>query len=77
MLPRYLKLVTLCLLFTGCSLRQDWHWERAKASDADYETDLRFCKANTDQALNGAVTYESVRRIHACMEGRGWKKIAD
>lgn len=74
---RRLPFMALTLFFAGCALRPDWHWERPGASDADYETDMRFCKSTTDQALNGSVTYESVRRVHACMEDRGWNKVAN
>lgn len=64
------------LAMTGCSLLQPaWHWSRPGASEADYEADIRFCKSQTDQAIDGAVTNASVRRIHGCMERRGWRKV--
>jgi len=68
--------LTALLLVTGCSLLQpSWHWSKPGASEADYDADIRFCKSQTDQAIDGTVTNASVRRIHACMERRGWRKV--
>lgn len=68
-------LITL-MASAGCSLLQPaWHWSRPGASEADYEADIRFCKSQTDQAIDGTVTNASVRRIHGCMERRGWRKV--
>jgi hypothetical protein len=64
------------LLLSGCSLlRPGWHWEKAGASSAEYDSDISYCKSQTSQALDGAVTNESVRRIHACMQRLGWQKV--
>ena len=62
----------------GCALLgSDWHWYKGNSSDADYQADLRFCKTQTDQAIDGMATNASVRRIHACMENHGWRKVAN
>jgi hypothetical protein len=64
------------LIVTGCSLLQpSWRWSKSGASEADYDADIRFCKSQTDQAIDGTVTIASVRRIHGCMERRGWRKV--
>lgn len=64
------------LAVAGCSLLQPaWRWSKSGASEADYESDIRFCKSQTDQAVDGTVTNASVRRIHGCMEHRGWRKV--
>lgn len=70
----------LCLLFAGlagCVLAPGWHWERPGAAPADYAEDERICKVETYAFNNGAVTRASVRRMHACMEARGWRKVDD
>ena len=66
------------LPLAGCPLfGSDWHWHKGNSSDADYQADLRFCKTQTDQAIDGMATNASVRRIHACMENHGWRKVAN
>jgi len=71
-----IALMSILLAMAGCSLFQPaWHWSRPGASEADYEVDIRFCKSQTDQAIDGTVTNASVRRIHGCMERRGWRKV--
>lgn len=70
----------LCLLFAGlagCALAPGWHWERPGAASADYAEDERICKVETYAFNNGEVTRASVRRMHACMEARGWRKVND
>lgn len=68
--------LTVLLVITGCSLLQpSWYWSKSGASEADYDADIRFCKTQTDQAIDGTVTNASVRRIQGCMERRGWRKV--
>ncbi len=59
----------------GCALRPSWHWEKLGASEQAYEFDLQQCKAKTYAGSSGAVTNEMVRRMFACMEGKGWRKV--
>lgn len=60
---------------SACSLlAPSWHWEKV---GGDYDADLRDCKTVTYSDSSGAMpTTASVRRMHACMEGKGWKKVA-
>lgn len=76
MFPKF-RILNLVFSFalTGCALWPNWHWEKNGASESEYQADLTFCKSQTDQSLNGTVTNESVRRLHACMERRGWQKV--
>lgn len=70
--------VALILLsVAGCALLSSWHWEKRGANDDDYDTDLKFCKLQSYSGTDGMVTNESVRRMHACMESRGWRKMAN
>lgn len=77
--PNYPKslVVGLCAGWLGgCSLLSSWHWEKAGATDADYSFDEAQCKAKvySGSGTDGAVTNASVRRMHACMEAKGWHK---
>lgn len=65
------------LTITGCALKPAWHWEKPGASEQDYTTDLNQCKFATYPDTTGTVTNESVRRMFACMEGKGWSKVAN
>lgn len=70
MRTRYL----LTLLLFGLAGCAGWHWEKPGASAADYEADEKFCKLQAYSGTDGMVTNASVRRMHACLESRGWKK---
>ena len=64
------------LSLSACTLFQpNWQWEKAGASVADYDADVRFCKSQTGQYHDGTVTETTVRRIHACLEQHGWRKV--
>ncbi|HLO61770.1 MAG TPA: hypothetical protein VK165_02275 [Azonexus sp.] len=65
----------LCLATAACALFPTWHWARPDASEADYATDETQCKAKTYSGTDGMVTHASVRRMHACMEAKGWIKV--
>jgi hypothetical protein len=75
------RIVTLAtcgvLTITGCALKPSWHWGKTGASEQDYSTDLNQCKFATYPDTMGTVTNESVRRMFACMEGKGWSKVAN
>lgn len=62
-------------LLSGCALRPAWHWEKEGASEAQYAQEVNQCKAATYSGTDGMVTQESVRRMHACLEARGWRKV--
>lgn len=62
---------------TGCALKPTWHWEKRGATDEEYSFDLNQCKAATYTDASGVVTNESVRRMFACMERKGWSKVAN
>lgn len=78
-MTRWLASLTACSLLTmaGCALTPSWRWEKPGASERDYTTDLNQCKFATYPDTTGTVTNESVRRMFACMEGKGWKKVAN
>ena len=59
----------------SCALKPSWHWEKRGASDEEYSFDLNQCKAATYTDASGIVTNESVRRMFACMERKGWSKV--
>jgi hypothetical protein len=63
-----------CISLTGCGLWPRWHWEKPGASSEELDWDQTQCKAKTYAGNMGEVTNETVRRMHACMEGKGWKK---
>ncbi len=58
----------------GCALRPSWHWEKPGADEQDLTWDQNQCKAKTYSGNDGLVTNASVRRMFACMEGKGWSK---
>ena len=68
-----------CSLLTlaGCALKPAWHWEKPGATERDYTTDVNQCKTVTYPDTTGMVTNEGVRRMFACMEGKGWTKVAN
>lgn len=73
--PRYARAFALFLPLSACALFPSWHWARTGASEADYAIDEAQCKAKTYSGTDGMVTNASVRRMHACMEAKGWVKV--
>jgi len=75
----YSATLALCILvgLTGCSLQPKWHWEKPGASDQEYTLDLNQCKTATYPDTTGMVTNEAVRRMFACMEAKGWSRVAN
>ena len=74
----FLKLTLSCLglaALTGCALFPSWHWEKKGASEAEYSFDEAQCKAKVYSGTDGMVTNASVRRMHGCMEAKGWVKV--
>jgi hypothetical protein len=67
----------LLVALSGCALLSSWHWEKRGAGEDDYEMDLKFCKQRSYSGTDGMVTNESVRRMHGCMEAKGWRKVAN
>ncbi|QKV57534.1 MAG: hypothetical protein HT580_10070 [Dechloromonas sp.] len=50
---------------------------KAGATERDYTVDLNQCKTATYPDTTGMVTNEGVRRMFACMESKGWSKVAN
>lgn len=72
---RYFLMVGSLSCLSACALfSPGWHWEK---SGGDYARDERDCKAQTYSGNDGVVTHVSVRRMQACLEARGWRKVAD
>jgi len=73
--------LSLCLWVvvsvSACALRSGWHWEKAGADAEALSWDQNQCKAKVYAGSSGAVTNETVRRMFACMEGKGWSKVGD
>lgn len=65
-------LVITVLSLAACS---SWHWEKRGALDGEYKRDEIFCKQQVYTTADGVVTNASVRRMHACMQERGWRKV--
>ena len=61
----------------GCVGRPAWHWEKQGAGDEQLTWDQNQCKARVYAGSAGAVTNETVRHMFACMESKGWSKVAD
>lgn len=59
----------------GCALRPAWHWAQPGMTEADYERDEKYCKLQSYSGTDGMVTNASVRRMHTCLESRGWRKV--
>ena len=70
------KALLLALLLAGCALQPAWRWEKVDAGEAEYQRDEKFCKLQAYSGADGMVTGAQVRQMHACLEGRGWRKIA-
>lgn len=64
-------------LLAACVFRPGWHWEKPGAGGEQLSWDESQCKAKVYSGSAGAVTNETVRRMFACMENRGWSKVAD
>ena len=62
-------------LLSGCALWSTWHWEKPGAGRDEYELDVKYCKLQSYSGTDGVVTNESVRRMHRCLEGKGWRKV--
>lgn len=75
-LDRFLT-VLIAGLLAACALAPAWHWEKKGGGEADYSFDEAQCKAKLHAGTDGMVTKESVRRMQACMEAKGWSKVAN
>jgi len=62
-------LILLAGLTAGCA---SWHWEKP---GGDYDVDEKYCKLQAYSGADGMVTNANVRKMHACMESRGWRKV--
>lgn len=62
-------------LLGGCLFGPRWHWERPGADPAAYDADEKFCKQQSYSGTDGMVTQAQVRRMHGCLEARGWRKV--
>jgi hypothetical protein len=67
--------LTLLIGLGACSLLTTWHWEKPGADKQELEFDQNQCKAKVYSGNGGEVTNESVRRMFACMQGKGWRKV--
>ncbi|MBL8419609.1 MAG: hypothetical protein JNK92_03140 [Dechloromonas sp.] len=69
--------ITIILLagLAGCVFFPNWHWEKRGSAAGEYDQDVTFCKQRTYSGVDGMVTDESVRRMHGCMEAKGWRKV--
>lgn len=67
----------IAALLSGCALFSTWHWEKPGAEPEDYEFDVTYCKLQTYSGTDGNVTHASVRQMHRCLEGKGWRKVAN
>lgn len=65
----------LMIAFIGLAGCSSWHWEKRGALDGDYTRDEIFCKQQVYTTADGVVTNASVRRMHACMQAKGWQKV--
>ena len=74
-IPKFCRALALFLPLSACALFPSWHWARPGAGEAEYSVDEAQCKAKTYSGTDGAVTNASVRRMHACMEAKGWVKV--
>ncbi|KAB2923438.1 MAG: hypothetical protein F9K30_10810 [Dechloromonas sp.] len=67
-------LLVVIIFLSGCA---SWHWEKRGASAGDYEADEKFCKLQAYSGTDGMVTQAHVRRMHECLQSRGWQKVAN
>jgi hypothetical protein len=65
-------LLSSTLGLAGCA---SWHWEKRGASEADYDLDEINCKAQSYSGTDGMVTQASVRKMHNCLQAKGWRKV--
>ncbi len=64
----------LMIAFLGLAACSSWHWEKRDGLDGDLAGDEKHCKQEVYSGTDGMVTNASVRRMHACMQARGWQK---
>ena len=69
-----LLLLIAIIGLSGCAT---WHWEKRGANNDDYLQDEKFCKVQSYSGTDGMVTQASVRKMHNCLEARGWRKAED
>lgn len=65
----------LALGVCACAACSSWHWAKGGADAEAYAADERLCKTQVYNGTDGMVTHASVRRMHACLEARGWRKV--
>lgn len=71
----FFLIVIIGLSMAGCALRPSWHWARPGAGEEELSWDQNQCKAKVYAGSSGNVTNETVRRMFACMEGKGWSRV--
>ena len=71
------SLILLCIGLSSCGLWPRWHWEKPGATEAMLDWDQTQCTAKTYAGNMGNVTQETVQKMYACMEGRGWIRQAN
>ena len=70
------KTVILAALLVGCaSANNSWHWEKRGAGSDEFTTDYGLCKAQAFGASTNLMQVAIV--LNGCMEGHGWRKVAD
>lgn len=70
-------LICLVVGISGCGIWPTWHWAKPGASKEELNWDQNQCKAKVYVGSSGDVTNETVRRMFACMEGKGWSRVGN
>jgi hypothetical protein len=55
--------------------QQQWHWERAGATDSDFYRDRGQCNAQAFGVPGGSLL-QVVLVQHSCLQGKGWEKVS-
>jgi len=70
-------LACMVLSLSGCGIWPTWHWVKPGAGEEELNWDQNQCKARVYAGSSGGVTNETVRRMFACMEGKGWSRVGN
>jgi hypothetical protein len=74
MVKKLAILVGCAAALSACGQQQQWHWERAGATERDFYQDRGQCNAQAFAVPGGLMQVALVQNF--CLQGKGWEKVA-
>lgn len=74
---RLMTIAAMALLVASCATDKGWHWQRAGATQQQFNMDDGQCRAQAYAGTGGYINIGTAMILHSCMEGKGWQKVAN